>query len=150
MSLYKHQPHAYVPRNVNALHEIEQRTGSFNQRLAVTITRATSTMLCAYVFAALALLGLCGILGWLPPVIILIVSWTSQTFLQLTFLPILSVGQATLNRKQELQANEQYQTTIKSYADVEQIVKHLEAQDAELQRQSALLEQLVQQQSGRV
>jgi hypothetical protein len=64
----------------------------FNQRLAVKITNAVSTMWCAYIFAAIALISL-------PAAIrsgetLVIVAWVAQTFLQLVLLSIIMVGQA--------------------------------------------------------
>jgi hypothetical protein len=112
---------SHTPRNVNELHRAEQAISSFNQQLAVALTRLVGSMSTAYLFAILALIGLCGILGLLNPVVVILVSWFSQTFLQLVFLPILSVGQQVLGRHQELQAEEQYQTTQKTYQDAEQM-----------------------------
>ncbi|CAB4340113.1 unannotated protein [freshwater metagenome] len=63
----------------------------FNKFLAMRITSMVSTMWCAYIFAAIALISL--------PVaiksgdVIVIVSWVAQTFLQLVLLSIIMVGQ---------------------------------------------------------
>jgi hypothetical protein len=64
----------------------------FNQRLAVKITSAVSTMWAAYIFAAIALISL-------PAAIrsgdsLVIVAWVAQTFLQLVLLSIIMVGQS--------------------------------------------------------
>jgi hypothetical protein len=64
----------------------------FNQKLAVKITSAVSTMWAAYIFAAIALISL-------PAAIrsgdsLVIVAWVAQTFLQLVLLSIIMVGQA--------------------------------------------------------
>jgi len=125
--LYTHTRHAHVPRNTNAVHADEQ---TLNTRLAVFLTRLVGTMPTAYVFTFLAFVGLLGLLGFLPPIVFLLATWLSQQFLQLVFLPILSVGQNVLSRKQELQADEMFATTQHSFSDIEQIVKHLDAQDA--------------------
>lgn len=113
--MVKHQP-----RNVNEVHKAEL-TGSFNQRLAVTITKATNSMVCAYTFAGLALLGFPALSIAIGPEVAIYVIWFSQTFLQLTFLPVLSVGQGILSRHQELQSQEQFDTTKKIYADIEEL-----------------------------
>jgi hypothetical protein len=42
------------------------------------------------------------------------------------------VGQNVLGRKAELQAEEQFSTTMSTSHDIEQVMKHLSAQDAEL------------------
>lgn len=136
--LFQHAVHPHEPANANHLHSAEQ---SFNTRLAVALTKIVGTMPTAYTFACLALLGLLGILGILSPLAIVLVTWISQTFLQLVFLPILSVGQSVLSRKQEIQADETYGFTVKSYHDVEQIRQHLYAQDQELVRQTHIIEE---------
>jgi hypothetical protein len=138
--LFKHTHHPYVPHNASTLHKLEQQSAGFNQRLAVGITRASSTMTCAYIFFLLAVLGFPGLIYWFGPTVALYVVWTSQTMLQLTFLPILSVGQGVIGRQQELQANEAYQTTIKIAHELDEIVKHMNAQDEELVKHRELLE----------
>ena len=141
MTLFEHTLHPYVPRNAYILHKLEQQSAGFNQRLAVGITKTTSTMACAYTFALLAILGFPGLAHWLGPTVAFYVIWTSQTFLQLTFLPILSVGQGVLGRQQEIQSNETYQTTIKISHELDEIIKHMDAQDEELIRHRELLEE---------
>jgi len=98
----------------------------------------------AYTFAVLAIIGLLAILGVLTPLVALLVSWVSQTFIQLILLPIIMVGQNVLGRKSELQADEQFNTTQKSYHDIEQMMQHLCAQDAELLRHAHLLMHLLE------
>lgn len=79
-------------------------------------------MACAYFFAALALIGYPGFgataTQW--------VQWLSQTFIQLVMLSVLAVGQQLLSRKQELQADEQFSTTQKTYQDTEAMLARLE------------------------
>lgn len=130
--LYVHENHPHMPRNVNAAHNEEHEVAGFNTRLAVFLTKHVGTMQTAYSFVVLALVGLAGILGWLPAVALVLVAWFSQTFLQLVLLPVISVGQNVLGRHAELLADEQYRTTLKSYHQLGQIVKHLNAQDEEL------------------
>lgn len=142
--LFHHEPHQYQPRNVNRLHEAEQATAGINTRLAVALTKGVGTMWTAYTFVVLAVIGLFAILGLLSPIVALLVAWTSQTFLQLVFLPIIMVGQNVLGRKQELQADEQFRTTMSTYHDIEEILKHLSAQDAELLRHARMLLHLLE------
>ena len=98
----------------------------------------------AYVFAVLAIIGLFGLLGWLNPFIFLLTTWISQQFLQLVLLPVILVGQNVLSHKAELQADEQFHTTMSTYHDIEQIMQHLSAQDAELLRQAKMLMHLLE------
>ncbi len=138
-SLFQHNPFPHKPRNVNEQHKAEQEASGVNTRIAVRLTKSVGTMWTAYSFAVLAITGLLAILGWLPPVVALLVAWLSQTFLQLVFLPILSVGQNVLGRHAELMAEEQFNTTINSYHAIEEIMQHLSAQDAELLKHTKML-----------
>ena len=58
---------------------------------------------------------------------------------QLPLMIVIMVGQGLLGRKQELQSEEQYNTTMKTYHDIEQVLQHLSAQDDELLKQSHML-----------
>jgi uncharacterized membrane protein len=123
--LFHHEPHMHQPRNVNLLHEAELAASGFNTRVAVALTRGVGTMWTAYVFTVLAVIGLFGLLGWLNPFTFLLATWVSQQFLQLVLLPVIMVGQNVLGRKSELQADEQFNTTMSTYHDIEQIMQHL-------------------------
>lgn len=63
----------------------------FNQKIAEKITSAVSTMWCAYIFAAIALVSLPAAIKTGDPIVI--VAWVAQTFLQLVLLSIIMVGQ---------------------------------------------------------
>lgn len=142
--LFHHEPHQHQPRNVNLLHEAEQATSGFNTRVAVALTKSVGTMWTAYAFVVLAFIGLFAILGLLNPIVALLVAWASQTLIQLVLLPIIMVGQNVLGRKSELQADEQFRTTMSTYHDIEQIMQHLSAQDAELLRHAKMLIHLLE------
>lgn len=129
---FLHKLYPHVAQNVNNLHKDEHENANLNTRIAVKLTKVVSTMDTAYSFALLALIGLLAIIGIFPPVVALLVVWFSQTFLQLVFLPILSVGQSTLSRHAELMAEEQFQTTNKTYHDLMQVMKHLDSQDVQI------------------
>ncbi len=45
----------------------------------------------------------------------------------------------TYERKSELQADEAFKTTMKTYHDIEEIMQHLSAQDAELLKQTHMI-----------
>ena len=142
--LFSNEPHQHQPRNVNLLHETEQAASGFNSRLAVALTKGVGTMWTAYIFTVLAIIGLFGLLGWLNPFTFLLATWVSQQFLQLVLLPVIMVGQNVLGRKAELLADEQFRTTMSTYHDIEQIMQHLSAQDAELLRQARMLLHLLE------
>lgn len=126
-TLYTHILHPHKPTNVNEVHAQERQ--GINDKIAVFLTSVVGSMPTAYSFIVLALIGLFAILGILTPLVALLVAWISQTLIQLVLLPVIMVGQNVLNRHQELQANEMYLTTQKSYSDLEQVMKHLDAQD---------------------
>ncbi len=149
MQIPKYTPHPHQPRNINLVHKAEQDASGFNTRFAILLTKGVGTMACAYLFALIAILGF----PLLPfgPVATQLVQWTSQTFIQLTMLSVIMVGQAVLGRKAELQAEESFNTTRKVYADIESIMKHLDDQDAQilkivqkLEIQDALIPKIVE------
>lgn len=142
-ALFHHEPHPHKPHNVNHLHEVERAAEGFNTKIAIALTNSVGTMWTAYLFVVIAIVGLLAILQVFSPLVALLVAWASQTLIQLVLLPVIMVGQNVLNRKSELQAEEQFNTTINIYHDMEQVMQHLVAQDAELLRHARMLEQLL-------
>jgi hypothetical protein len=145
-ALYQHVPHPHTPRNPNAVHQAEQAQGGpvqrFNTWLAVHATIVVSSMACFYFFVLVSASGFPGI-PWLQCTPQAFVAWFSSQFLQLILLPLIAVGTAIVGRKQELQADELYQTAQHNFHDTEQMLNHLDAQDAELLKQSAMLARLL-------
>lgn len=136
----KYKPHNHKAVNINDLHNYEHETAGFNKKLAVGLTKATGTMVCAYVFMGLAILGFPALSAWLGPMTALYVTWISQTFIQLCMLPILSVGQSVIGRKAELQADEQYSSTLKTFKDAETLIEQNNKQFEMLEAQNKVLE----------
>lgn len=139
--LYQHSPHPHQPSNVNELHRQEKQATGFNTRVAVWLTKNVGTMQCAYIFAGIGIGSLVGVATG-NVVVAAIFGSISSYFLQLVLLPILSVGQNVLGRHQELQADEMFKTTQRSFHDIVEIMEHLSAQDEELLKQTKLLLQL--------
>jgi hypothetical protein len=104
----------------------------FNTWFAVKITTAVGTMWCAYAFAALALVSLPSALRSGSAVVL--VSWISQTFLQLVLLSIIIVGQNVLAAASDKRAEATYEDADAVLHTSVQIQQHLEAQDAEIGR----------------
>jgi len=82
----------------------------FNTKVASKITSGVSTMWCAYIFAAIALISL-------PAAIrtgdaIVIVAWVAQTFLQLVLLSIIMVGQDVASKSVEQKINETHAASL--------------------------------------
>ena len=134
MSLFEYVPHPRIAaRERQSPPKVkEQHKGGFNGRLAGLITQGVGTMWCAYAFAALALVAL-------PQAIhggsLTIVQWVSQTFLQLTLLSIIMVGQHVLGEASDKRA-------INTYADAEAILKEAQQIQAHLAVQDTVLEVL--------
>lgn len=136
--IYWHPHYSHTLRNINKIHK-EENLSSFNQKFAVFLTKNVGSMYTAYAFAVLALIGLLSILGVINPTTALLVTWLSQTFIQLVLLPVIMVGQNVLNKHSELQADETFKVSQKSFHDIEHIIKHLDAQDKELLKQTEIL-----------
>ncbi len=99
----------------------------FNSRLAVHVTDGVGTMWCAYAFAALALVSL-------PAAIrshsaVTLVSWISQTFLQLVLLSVIMVGQNVLATAADKRAEATYNDADAVLHEAVKIQEHLAAQD---------------------
>src|SRR3989440_12932888 len=143
--LFNSTPHPYRPMNVNLVFEAEKAAASFNKRVAINMTKLFSAMPTFWLIVAWIVLWIAANatiahfdpLPW--PLLLCLASVP-----QLPLMIVIMVGQGLLGRQQELQAEEQFNTTIKSYHDIEQIMEHLSAQDAELLKQSYMLTNLLQ------
>ena len=112
----------------------------FNAWFAVKITEGVGTMWCAYAFAALALVSL-------PSAIqsgsaVTLVSWISQTFLQLVLLSIIIVGQNVLAAAADKRSEATYEDADAVLHTALDIQKHLEVQDVEIEKILAEVRQL--------
>ena len=101
----QHQPHPRIAQRERQ-REIAADPMDFNARLAVWVTRTVGSMWCAYAFAALALISLPAAL---QQGTVAIISWISQTFLQLVLLSVIMVGQQVLAKASDKQAAQTYQ-----------------------------------------
>ncbi len=104
----------------------------FNRWLAVKVTNGVGTMWCAYAFAALAFVSLPAAI--LSGNAVVIVSWISQTFLQLVLLSIIIVGQNVLAAAADKRAEATYEDADAVLHTALQIQEHLAAQDAEIEK----------------
>jgi len=104
----------------------------FNTWLAVKVTNAVGTMWCAYVFALLAIISLPAAIASGNPVVL--VSWISQTFLQLVLLSIIIVGQNVLAAASDKRAEATYEDADAVLHTALQIQEHLAAQDVEMEK----------------
>ena len=117
------------------VHDVMKRDSPIarlNTWVAVKVTKGVGTMWCAYAFAALALVSLPAAIASGNPV--LIVSWISQTFLQLVLLSIIIVGQNVLAAASDKRAEDTYQDADAVLHTALQIQDHLAAQDGEIEK----------------
>ncbi len=102
----------------------------FNAWIAVKITTGVGTMWCAYAFAGLALVSLPSAISSHNEVVI--VSWISQTFLQLVLLSVIIVGQNVLAAAADKRSEATYNDADAVLHEAVKIQEHLAAQDAVL------------------
>lgn len=144
-NLIYYHPHPNHDRvkHANKIH-YEANLVSINRRFAVFLTKNVGSMWTAYIFVILALIGLLSILGLLQPIVVILVTWLSQTFIQLVLLPVIMVGQNVLNEHAEAQAQVTYENTVEAIEDERKLIEHLNEQDKVLVKQITLLLQLEQ------
>lgn len=106
------------------------RLGRVDTWLAVKITAVVGTMICAYLFAVLALISLPSALK--TGNLIVIIAWIAQTFLQLVLLPIIIVGQNVQAAASDKRAEQTYEDADAVLHHAIEIQKHLHAQDLAL------------------
>jgi hypothetical protein len=119
-----HTPHPHIAERKKAgVHLTKHEHTGFNGWLAVVITNAVSTMWCAYIFAAIALISL-------PSAIeagtAAIISWIAQTFLQLVLLSVIMVGQkvaAAASDKQAAQTFKDAEALLKIQDELHRLIK---------------------------
>jgi hypothetical protein len=89
------------------------KVAQFNQRIAEKITQFVSTMWCAYIFAALALISLPAAIR--SGDVVVIVAWVAQTFLQLVLLSIIMVGQKVSSESVEEMIKETHTASLSEF-----------------------------------
>jgi hypothetical protein len=115
------------PVKVIDQHPRANGTQRFNSWFAVQVTNGVGTMWCAYLFAALALVSLPAAVRSGDPVIL--VSWISQTFLQLVLLSVIMVGQNVQATAADRRAEATYEDADAVLHEAVKIQEHLAAQD---------------------
>lgn len=143
MSLYDHVPHPHIARRHESgpAHIKDAQPLGFNGRLAVLLTKGVGTMVCAYVFGVLAILGFPGLTVTLHSVSYSsegvigqqYVQWISQTFIQLVMLSIIMVGQNVLGAAADKRSDQTYKDAEAILHECIELQKHLQAQDQALE-----------------
>lgn len=96
----------------------------FNEALAVRIVLTVATMECVYAFGFFVLIPV------FFPQAEPIVQYVSSALLQLTFLPLIMVGQDVMGRKAEQQRQQDHAAIAEELKLLRKIVKHIGADDA--------------------
>jgi hypothetical protein len=112
----------------------------FNAWFAVKVTTGVGTMWCAYAFAALAIVSLPAAIDSGNAVVL--VSWISQTFLQLVLLSVIIVGQNVLAAASDKRSEATYKDADAVLHEAVKIQDHLAMQDKVL---DALIDKLAAQ-----
>ena len=86
-----------------------KRAEGVNAKIAVFLTNIVGSMWCAYLFAAIALLGL---RPALRPGGEGIIAWVAQTFLQLVLLSVIMVGQNVQSVASDVRSQHTYEDTL--------------------------------------
>jgi len=124
--------HASQPVKVSDQLPRGSAVARFNAKLAVKVTNGVGTMWCAYAFAALALVSLPEALNSHSAVVL--VSWISQTFLQLVLLSVVIVGQNVLAAAADKRSEATFNDADAVLHEAVKIQDHLLAQDEVLER----------------
>ena len=98
-----------------------------NGKIGLLITTLVGTMICGYVFAAIALLSLPSAIN--THNLTIIIAWISSNFLQLVLLPVIIVGQNLQANASDKRAENTYKDAEAVLAEAVEIQKHLQAQD---------------------
>jgi len=117
------------PTKVND-HRFKGKTGfaAFNAKVGLLITLAVGTMICAYIFAIVALISLPSAIK--SHNLTIIIAWISSNFLQLVLLPIIIVGQNIQAAASDKRAEDTYKDAEAVLHEAVEIQKHLAIQDA--------------------
>ena len=136
-TIYRYVPHrrtqarlaGETPRPVKVADQLPAgtRPARFNAWLAVKVTQGVGTMWCAYAFTALALVSLPSAIASHNAVTL--VSWISQTFLQLVLLSVIIVGQNVLAAAADKRSEATYNDADAVLHEAVMIQEHLMAQD---------------------
>ncbi len=110
-------------------HRVRGKSGfaGFNARVGLMITLGVGTMVCAYIFAIIALISLPSAIK--RHILTIIIAWISSNFLQLVLLPVIIVGQNIQAAASDKRAEDTYKDAEAVLHEAIEIQKHLASQD---------------------
>ena len=134
---YRHYIHPHTkavlegetrPTKVND-HRVQGKSGfsRLNAKIGLMITLGVGTMICAYIFAIVALISLPSAIN--SHNLTIIIAWISSNFLQLVLLPIIIVGQNIQAAASDKRAEDTYKDAEAVLHEAIEIQKHLASQD---------------------
>ena len=123
------------------------RINEFNRRVAEKITSFVSTMWCAYIFAALALISLPAAIK--TGDVVIIVAWIAQTFLQLVLLSIIMVGQNVASASVEQKINETHEASLGEFELAKEARELANQELAELKTLAAEIHKVLKDNEGK-
>jgi hypothetical protein len=144
-AIFKHVPH---PRTLDRMAgrappppKVDDERVGINGKVGLFLTTIVGTMWAAYLFSVLAFVSF-------PSAIrtgssLIIVAWIAQTFLQLTLLPIIIVGQNILGKAADKRSEQTYEDVTAILHECMQIEAHLAAQDDAQLKEVAELRQML-------
>ena len=125
---FLHDPHPRIEsRQAAGPPKVADEHVGLNGRIALTLTTVVGTMWCAYAFTVLALVALPAALG--SGNLQTVISWVSQTFIQLVMLSVIMVGQNILGKAQDKRAEMTYNDADATFHEASEIQRHLLEQD---------------------
>ena len=136
MSLYEHVPHPHArhrqagPPKVADQHPTGTMFARFNTRLGLAITTAVGTMICAYIFLAIALVSLPSAIS--SGSLTILVAWLSSNCIQLVLLPVIIVGQNAQAAAADKRSEQTYRDAEMLLHEAAELHRHLTAQDQAL------------------
>jgi hypothetical protein len=132
--IFEHCIHPWTARKLSADRpkppKVDDGRLGINGKIGLLITTLVGTMICGYVFAAIALLSLPSAIS--SHNLTIIIAWISSNFLQLVLLPIIIVGQNLQAKASDKRAEDTYNDAAAVLHEAIEIQKHLMAQDAVL------------------
>jgi hypothetical protein len=140
LSIYKYVPHHRTREKLNdeagpvkTRDQLPRGTSvsKFNTWFAVKVTTGVGTMWCAYAFAVLAFVSLPAAIS--SGSAVTLVSWISQTFLQLVLLSVIIVGQNVLAAAADKRSEATYDDACAILSEAVKLQEHLAAQDKVLE-----------------
>jgi hypothetical protein len=133
---FEHVPHPHIAtRKKSGPPKTTDESVGLNGKIALILTTIVGTMWCAYAFAILALVALPFALPGAKQGdqttggVMQMIQWVSQTFIQLTMLSVIMVGQNILARSSDKRADMTYKDADATFHEAEEIQSHLQAQD---------------------